>query len=506
MENQLENIGSKAARFSLGTLISRFSGMAREIATAAFLGASSEVAAFMIAYRFSMMLRRLLGEGGLLFGFVPEYENLKQLDSQKARQFFADLSFSLGTILLATIMVVELVLFSLHHVGFTGETAPLMMLMMPSLFFIIIAALWGAQLQCSGHFFKVGASPALINFIWIISLIFFHKTAKPTLYLSVAITFAFFIQMLFLTKKPWKEIKGLRPKLFSPSVRKLFMTLSFTLIGVGAMQVNSFVDMLFARLSSLEGPAYLAYAIRIQQLPLALISIAVASALLPALVRSDPGQRKLLLHDAVDKVLFFVTPCFLALIVLAPAIINLLYNRGAFDLFAFVQTTKALIAYSFALLPTALILVLNQYFYAKQDYTKPVIAAVVAVVTNLVCNTLFVCFFKMGPESVAWATAIASIVQLTLTRMWVGQPICQRGVVKKLLSSSLLALSLTALVDFWLYRESVIPFLLSIGSFSLPNHLIEKVCHFLLLAITLGAVHLVCHLRKTRSLLSVFKR
>ena len=45
----------------------------------------------------------------------------------------------------------------------------------------------------------------------------------------------------------------------------------------------SLMDSIFATYASLEGPAYLWYAIRIQQLPIALFGIALASALLPLL-------------------------------------------------------------------------------------------------------------------------------------------------------------------------------------------------------------------------------
>ncbi len=46
-----------------------------------------------------------------------------------------------------------------------------------------------------------------------------------------------------------------------------------SLIGVAATQVNNALDALFARAADLEGPAYLWYALRLQQLPLAFIGV-----------------------------------------------------------------------------------------------------------------------------------------------------------------------------------------------------------------------------------------
>lgn len=61
-------------------------------------------------------------------------------------------------------------------------------------------------------------------------------------------------------------------KIFLKRCSDAFTTLELRRIGVGAAQVNNALDAVFARYADSEGPAYLWYAIRLQQLPLALLA------------------------------------------------------------------------------------------------------------------------------------------------------------------------------------------------------------------------------------------
>ena len=56
------NVITKSAKqFFYGTFLSRISGFFRDAILAFFFGASPIIAAFMVAFRFSNLLRRLFG-------------------------------------------------------------------------------------------------------------------------------------------------------------------------------------------------------------------------------------------------------------------------------------------------------------------------------------------------------------------------------------------------------------------------------------------------------------
>jgi putative peptidoglycan lipid II flippase len=86
----------------------------------------------------------------------------------------------------------------------------------------------------------------------------------------------------------------------------MISSMSMAIIGVGATQINSAINAVFARYASLEGPAYLNYAIHVQQLPLALFGIGISTALLPPLSRAiqDLNQYRHLLHFSISYAIF----------------------------------------------------------------------------------------------------------------------------------------------------------------------------------------------------------
>lgn len=84
-------------------MISRASGMLRDMSMAYAFGTKPSIAAFMVAFRFAHLLRRLLGEGAMQSAFVPEFEDLRQQSESRAFAFFRSLTFFLSLLLIAVI-------------------------------------------------------------------------------------------------------------------------------------------------------------------------------------------------------------------------------------------------------------------------------------------------------------------------------------------------------------------------------------------------------------------
>src|ERR1700687_5320135 len=99
--DQPKSVVKSAVQFFFGTVLSRFSGFFRELALSAWFGATPLIAAFLVAYRFSQLLRRLFGESSLLSSFSPHFEELRAESPPKATEFFRDLFASLSAVLMA---------------------------------------------------------------------------------------------------------------------------------------------------------------------------------------------------------------------------------------------------------------------------------------------------------------------------------------------------------------------------------------------------------------------
>ena len=104
------SVARSASHFLTGTFISRFSGMVRDLSMAFCFGTSFAVAAFLVAFRLANLLRRLFGEGALLNGFIPFFENVRKDDPKKGAEFFRDLFWSLSFVLLLIIITLEIAL------------------------------------------------------------------------------------------------------------------------------------------------------------------------------------------------------------------------------------------------------------------------------------------------------------------------------------------------------------------------------------------------------------
>ncbi len=411
--------------FLSGTFLSRLSGLGRDTTMAAVFGSHPAIAAFMVAFRFANLIRRLFGEGPLPAGFIPHFESVRGASEQQGAQFFRDLFFSLACFLTLFIGGVEVVLLSIWHFAHLSEGSAqilfLTILMLPGVLFICLFGLCGGLLQCNRRFFITGFAPVAFNLVWIgaVLLLRYQEPVLATVDLSLAVVLAFLMQWAMIAPQTfaymrqtlsWKEC--FRPRLFSSELVRLVKPFLLGVIGVGAVQINSAMDAIFARCSSLEGPAYLWYAIRIQQLPLALFGIALSSALLPPLARAIKegafAHYMTLLRFALRRSFSLIFPCSAGLFVLGVTGTNLLYGRGDFDVEATYQTVLCLWGYGLGLLPAVFVLILAPAFYADRDYRTPTKGSLLSVALNLCLSALFVFAFHWGAFSIAVATSLSA--------------------------------------------------------------------------------------------------
>lgn len=429
MNDTTQTIWRSAARFFSGTMLSRITGLLRDMAMAYAFGTQSVVAALLVAFRFAHLLRRLLGEGAMQTALIPHFEELRTHDKQRAGRFFCDLASSLTLLLIILIAVIMLGIGSLLSANVfsegNAEIAWLTLLMMPSLLFICLFGINASLLQCEKSYFIPSAAPVVFNLFWILGIActFFLPTPNAMSFLSLFIVAACFAQWAITLPRVYALIKqyGIThlcrgSKLFSADVWRLGKPLALGIIGVGASQINNALDAVFARWADAEGPALLWYAIRLQQLPLALFGIALSGALLPPLARALKAnlmpQFRSFLNFALVRTLALMIPITAMLFLLGDQCIALIYGHGKFTNASVVGTTQCLWGYSAGLVPMAIVLVLAPAFYAKGDYKTPSMAATASMGLNIGINTLMVAGLGLGAGSIAFTTSISAWVNM----------------------------------------------------------------------------------------------
>lgn len=406
-------IQRSAVRFFSGTMLSRITGYLRDVALAFSFGTDPLLAAFLVAFRFAHLARRLFGEGSLQNVFIPHFEELRREDPKKALGFFRDLSVSLALFIALFSLGIALALSPF----LSNEIVLLTCLMLPSLLFICLFGLNAALLECEKQFFLPSLAPVAFNLVWIAAALALgsYPIQDAVKGLSLAVCAACFFQWAVTVPK---ALKGTdlafwkRAKLFSGEVRKLYKPLLLANIGVAASQINNAVDPLFALYASSEGPAWLWYAVRLQQLPLALFGIALTTALIPPLSRAikaqDMKKGREFLNFSMKKLALFTIPTSFLIFPCALNAVALLFGHGSFQEASIINTSLCLLCYGIGIFPMAQILVTAPALYAFKDFKSPTVLSILCMALNISLNALFIFVLGFGAESVAIGTSLAA--------------------------------------------------------------------------------------------------
>lgn len=417
-----------AKRFFSGTLLSRISGMGRDLMMAYAFGDHPSVAAFMVAFRLSNLFRRLLGEGPLQSAFIPYFEGLRVQDSAKATDFFRKLIGFITVLLVFLIVIVEVALFSILSFCNLSEGSVeillLSSLLFPGLLFICLYGFNISLLNCYDSFFIPSIAPLICNVIWILAALFLMNldTTVAMNHLAKWVVVGYLGQWLFtlpltlrFVSSFWKDWFSIR---FSSEIKSLVKSFSLGAIGVGAMQINAFADAVFARYADIRGPIYLWYSIRLEQLALAIFGILCISTVTPSLSRAIKSNQmdfaKNLFSLSYKRIIIILTPCTFAMLALGLSGVNLLYGYGNFSETAVYKTAYCLFAYALSLLPSVFIMLYSAIYYAKGNFHTPMILSVLSVIINLILNAVFVFIFQFGAISTAIATSIAAWINCFL--------------------------------------------------------------------------------------------
>ena len=512
IQDSTHTIAANARRFFSGTALSRATGLAREVAMAVAFGTKPAIAAFWMAFRFAHLLRRLFGEGALNAAFIPHYEMLKSKNKSLSARFFCDLSIGVGLLLLGVTLLAEgvlggVLLFS--HIGAESrEVIQLTMWMLPSLIFISLYAMNSALLNCEHSFFLPSVAPTILNIIWIFAvlLLWQQPVERAVKYLAMTLVVAFIFQWGVTVPKVFSTVSrtltghSKENKLRYRELLKILRPFALGMVGVAATQLNTAVDALFARAADPQGPAYLWYAIRIQQLPLALLGVGLTGALLPpisrAIQKGELGNYLHFLNFALKRIVLWMLPVMGAIFALGFSGINLVYGHGEFSHQAVLETTLCLWAYGVALLPMTLVLILASSCYAHHNYRIPALISILAVALNVMLNAFFVYRCHLGTISVALSTGLCACVNTLLLGYYLKRNygLDIGGLLTILLKggvATLIATTAAMLLGYALFQENTFLWLTNQTMTPFPREIIMQFTVFFVETLTFGTTFLL---------------
>ncbi len=389
------------------TLLSRIFGLLRDITLATIFGASGGTDAFLVAFKIPNFMRRLFAEGAFSQAFVPVFSEYKE---KRTREELQDLinhvAGKLGGILLLITIIGSLAspaLVWLFAPGFHDDparfqlTADMLDITFSYLLFISLVAFAGGILNSFNQFSVPAFTPVLLNLSLISAALWLSPMMdEPLMALAWGVALAGLLQFLF--QLPFLKKLGLIPKpkfkRHHEGVSKILKLMLPAVIGSSVAQINLLLDTVIASFLVAGSVSWLYYSDRLLEFPLGIFGIAIATVILPTLskqhARDSVDEFNQTLNWASRLVLIISIPACIGLFILAAPVLTTLFQYGEFTASDTYLTSLSLMAYIAGLPAFILIKILAPGFYARQDTKTPVRIGIIALVTNMALNILFV--------------------------------------------------------------------------------------------------------------------
>lgn len=411
-----------ASTVSLFTLLSRVTGLMRELLIAATFGASAMTDAFNVAFRIPNLLRRLFGEGAFSQAFVPVLAATRARDGDAATHaLIARVATVLFWILLVTCivgvltapMLVWLMASGLPREGLDAATV-MTRIMFPYIGFMSLCALASGVLNTYKRFAVPAFTPVLLNVCMIAAAWWgapwFKAMGVESMYaVAVGVMLGGALQLIVQIRGVqsiyalnaslalgwrWVDIRAAWRDAGTQSILSLMLP---ALLGVSVAQISLLINTQIASHLAVGSVSWLGYADRLMEFPTAMLGVALGVVLIPALsaahARQDAAQYSRLLDWGLRLVFVLAVPCAVALVLFAKPLVATLYHYGRFTDLDVQQTTLALMGYGVGLLGLVAIKVLAPGYYASQNIKTPVKIAVAVLMLTQVLNLIFVPLF-----------------------------------------------------------------------------------------------------------------
>ena len=472
---EIKKIVKSAGSVSAGTTISRVFGYIRDMLVAYMFGAGMFADAFYAAFRIPNLLRRMLGEGSFSVAFIPVFSEYLHTKTKSETQKLINVVFTVLFTILCVITILGIffspLLVKIIAYGFTSDpeklqlTIELTRLMFPFLLFICLAAMLSALLNTLNSFFIPAIAPANLSFAEIIYILALAPLLSPGNQIKgLAISVIFGGLGHFLMQYPTLKNLGWNLKFdfnFNhPGIKKIGLLMIPSIIGISVDQINTFVDTICASFLGNGSITALYYSSRLMQLPHAIFGLALATVSLPmmsiSVATKDITELKETLNFSIRISVIALLPATIGLMALGLPIIQILFERGKFDIFASLLTNKALFYYVLGLPAFAITKIFANTFFSFQDTKTPVkIAFIVMIFHVILCIALMK---PLGVGGLALATSACAYMNVFMLFYKLTQKIGKIG-TRKIIVSSIKALIASGIMGIIAYEIMKIKFL-----------------------------------------------
>jgi putative peptidoglycan lipid II flippase len=408
------NLHKTLAAVSGMTMVSRITGLVREILFARAFGASAYTDAFNIAFRIPNLLRRLFAEGAFSQAFVPILAEYKSQKGDEATKTLVDhVATALTWTMLVTCLIGVLATPAIVYLIATGlksndavfdASVWMTRLMFPYIGFMSFVALSGGILNTWREFKIPAFTPVLLNVAFILASLFLAPhLEKPIYAMAIAVVVGGVLQMIIqipaLIKIGMLPRIALNPftSVADAGVRKILQKMGPAVFAVSAAQISLMINTNIASRLPSGSVSWLSYADRLMEFPTALLGVALGTILLPNLAKANfEGNKEeysSLLDWGLRLTFLLAMPCAVGLATLSEPLTATLFHYGKFNAQSLTMTAHALVAYGVGLIGLIVVKILAPGFYAQQNIKTPVKIAIGVLIATQLMNMIFVPWF-----------------------------------------------------------------------------------------------------------------
>lgn len=341
------------AGMSAASLVTKVLGYVRDALLVAVFGGGALADAYYAAFRLVNVFRRTAGEGALNAVFIPMLEREKVKPAPAAAEFFSSawtVIFLLSACLAAAGVLFREQFVLLAAWGFRADpeqlalTALLTAVLMPSLLFINVAALFTAALNSARKFFLPALAPAAFSLAVIGLLLAFHYGFSwgldgrgKIIALAAAAAASGLLQAALLLPLLFREGYGL--KFSNPfkglSAAPALLAAAPAAVTLAQDQVSLLINTFYASFLPAGSITAIYNAARLVQFPVSLFAAAAAAVSLPELAgrhaAGDMDGFRRQLKEAMAASWLIMLPAAAGIAVTALPVCRALFEHGKFS-------------------------------------------------------------------------------------------------------------------------------------------------------------------------------
>ena len=417
--NKLPNIVKAIGVVTIISAIGKILGFAREAIIAAYFGASETADVFFVANMIPTLLYTVIGIT-IYSGIIPIYMEEKE-ESQKK----ADKTMSvLGTLFLMFALFITIISFVFSEQlvkivapGFSKEqlelTSLLTRIMLPSICFLTITNIAAGVLNSHKKFISPALTATAQNIVIILSA-FILADRYGVVGLSIGVllgsVFQFLVQYPSFSKYDIKFNFAFRQE--KTKIKETLFLFYPIIISSLTVQLNGVTDRVISSGLDEGSVSALNYAYRLMQLPLSVILMPLITVLYPSIVEAAITSMKNFIEIVIKgakTIIYLSIPFVIVMILCGQELIEIAFERGAFDRSATLLTVKIFVFYSLGLVFLALRDYLINCLNALKKTKLAMYTSIFMVITYVILSLVLSRFFNAS--GIALATTVASFLQ-----------------------------------------------------------------------------------------------